>query len=287
MANNYFFDSLYLQILKEDMPFQIDFISLKGSFHSKQLGRKVGFRLVAPPDYKNADYKFPVLLMNDGQDYVPMKLEQTLQNAFASKAIASFVYVGVECNEDRIHEYGTASSSDFKGRGGKASLYARFIIDEFIPFLKGEFKVSLVGEDWVYCGLSLGGLSAFDIAYTHAKQFGKIGVFSGSFWWRKKAYVKKDLKDRSRIILEVIKNRAFAPHLKFWLQCGTEDETADRNNNGIIDAIDDTLDVIKELQLKGYSYPGDITYVQVEGGKHDLPTWGAQFPNFVRWAFGK
>ena len=31
--------------------------------------------------------------------YVPMNLEQTLQSAFRSKAIASFIYVGVECNE--------------------------------------------------------------------------------------------------------------------------------------------------------------------------------------------
>ncbi|WP_273569044.1 alpha/beta hydrolase [Maribacter halichondriae] len=154
-----------------------------------------------------------------------------------------------------------------------------------MPFLKGEFKVSLEGFDWIYCGMSLGGLSAFDIAYNHPLFFGKIGVFSGSFWWRKKAYVKKDIADRSRIILDVIKNGTPPKHLKFWLQTGTEDETADRNNNGIIDAIDDTLDVIKELQLKGYSYPGDITYVEIEGGKHDLPTWAIIFPDFLKWAF--
>lgn len=75
--------------------------------------------------------------------------------------------------------------------------------------------------------------------------------------------------------------------MKFWFQCGTLDETADRNQNGVIDAIDDTLDVIKELQEKGYSYPVDITYVQVEGGKHDLQTWAMVFPQFLEWAFFK
>jgi enterochelin esterase-like enzyme len=269
------------------MQFQTDFISLKGSFHSINLERKVAFRLMAPPNYKDSEKRYPVLLMNDGQDFSALHLEETLITSYKSKHLLPFIYIGVECNKDRIQEYGTASSADFKGRGSKAANYTRFIMEEFIPFLKGEFKVSHHGADWVFCGLSLGGLSALDIAYTHAFHFGKIGVFSGSFWWRKKAYVKKDPLDRSRIILDVVKKGHFAPHLKFWFQCGTEDETADRNHNGVIDAIDDTLDLIKELELKGYSYPGDITYLEIEGGKHDLPTWAAIFPEFISWAFHK
>ncbi len=269
------------------MPFQIDFISLKGSFFSKSLDRSVKFRWVAPPGYKDSPRPFPVLLMNDGQDFVSMGLEKTLAAVFADKSIVPFIYVGIETNENRIHEYGIASSSDYKGRGNRAKQYANFITEEFIPFLKKEFKVSPPASDWVFCGMSLGGLSAFDIAYNNPELFGKIGVFSGSFWWRNKPYIKKDQKDRSRIVLDVIKNAVHYPHLKFWFQCGTDDELADRNNNGLIDAIDDTLEVIKELQQKGYSYPGDISYVELEGGKHDLTTWGRIFPRFIKWAFQK
>ena len=259
------------------MQFHIDFISAKGSIFSQYLDRWVKFRFLAPADYWKASTTFPVLLMNDGQDFGPMRLEETLSKTFVDKKMRPFLYFGIECNENRIHEYGIASSADFKGRGGRADVYSRFILEEFLPFLKKEFKVSRNGADWVYCGMSLGGLSAFDIAYANPDKFGKIGVFSGSFWWRKKAYVKNDVADRSRMLLDVIKSQTFSRHLKFWLQTGTEDEKADRNGNGVIDAIDDTLDVIKELQAKGYSYPGDISYVEIEGGKHDLPTWGTVF----------
>ena len=269
------------------MNFQIDFISAKGHFYSKKLNRKVVFRFIAPGNYRKSEKPFPVLLMNDGQDYQNMKLEKRLTEAFADKTLNPFCYVGIECNDNRINEYGTASTPDFKDRGNKAAVYSSFVIEEFIPFLKSEFKLSENHIDWVYCGMSLGGLSALDIVYNNPAYFNKVGVFSGSFWWRKKAYIKGDKLDRSRIILDIIKHRASVASQKFWFQCGTADEAADRNNNGVIDAIDDTLDVIKELEKKGYSYPGDITYLEVKGGKHDLPTWGNAFPNFLKWAFKK
>ncbi len=269
------------------MRFQVDFISLKGSFSSRFLGRNVKFRLVAPPNYRNSETSFPVLLMNDGQDFRAMHLESTLVDAYKKNSIHPFIYIGLETNENRMYEYGTASSADYKRRGNKAMEYTKFIIDEFIPFLKEEFKVSHTSTDWVFCGMSLGGLSAFDIVFNHAHLFGKVGVFSGSFWWRKKAYVKKDLADRSRIVLNMVRDGDYSPHLKFWFQCGTEDEQADRNNNGIIDSIDDTQDLIKELKLKGYKYPEDITYTEIEGGRHDLPTWADVFPEFLQWAFKK
>tara|TARA_R110002012_G_scaffold253330_1_gene432346 strand:- start:10603 stop:11415 length:813 start_codon:yes stop_codon:yes gene_type:complete len=269
------------------MNFEIDYISAKGGFYSTFLQRRVTFRLVAPSMYTHASHRFPVLLMNDGQDYTQMNLEKILTAAFSDKKISPFVYVGIEANENRIQEYGTSISADFKGRGSKAPNYAKFIVEEFIPFLQKEYKISTNKEDWVYTGMSLGGLSAIDIVLNHSNTFGKVGVFSGSFWWRNKAYVKNDIADRSRIILQVIKNSKPATHLKFWFQCGSEDEKADRNGNGIIDAIDDTQEVIKELKLKGYKATKSISYVEISGGKHDLHTWSQVFPKFITWAFGK
>jgi enterochelin esterase-like enzyme len=266
------------------MDFKVEFISLKGNIFSDYLKRKVHFRWVAPPAYRDSNNEFPVLLMNDGQDFNAMALEKTLSASYTSRNIKPFIYVGIETNVQRIQEYGTSASADFKGRGKKAGDYSGFITEELIPFLKNEFRLSRKKEDWVICGMSLGGLSALDLAINHPEQFGKTGVFSGSFWWRRAPYVKNDNKDRSRIILDIIKESNFSPHLKFWFQCGTHDETADRNHNGVIDSIDDTKDVIRELEKIGYN---DISYVEIEGGRHDLQTWAKVFPDFLTWAFKK
>jgi len=260
--------------------------SARKKMFSAALGREITFRWAAPSDYLHSKLEYPVLLMNDGQDYEKLKLAQTLEESFNSNTVPPFIYIGIETNENRMKEYGIAASPDFKGRGARAKMYRDFIIKEFIPYLKVAFPVSKNGLDWVFCGMSLGGLSAFDIAYNNSSFFGKIGVFSGSFWWRSKPYVKNDWQDRSRMVLDVVKNGESSSHLKFWFQCGTLDERADRNKNGIIDAIDDTQDLIAELRIKNRRNLIDITYVEINGGKHDLPTWGKVFPRFINWAFG-
>jgi S-formylglutathione hydrolase FrmB len=81
-----------------------------------------------------------------------------------------------------------------------------------------------------------------------------------------------------------IRNCNYKSGLKFWLECGTADETADRNNNGIIDSIEDTLDLIAELKTKGYT-ENDLKYVEIDGGEHNFHTWKNAFPDFLEWVF--
>ena len=77
----------------------------------------------------------------------------------------------------------------------------------------------------------------------------------------------------------------YAPWLKFFFEVGTLDETADRNNNGVIDSIDDALGLIDELAAKGYDKTSDIKYVELQDGRHDVPTWANAFPAFLKWGW--
>lgn len=127
-----------------------------------------------------------------------------------------------------------------------------------------------------------------DIVWNYPHEFTRVGVFSGSFWWRDKDQDDADFdEDINRIMHKQVREGNYASWLKFYFQVGTLDETADRNNNGIIDAIDDTRALIDELVQKGYTKVVDIHYVELEDGRHDVPTWARAFPDFLVWGWGE
>jgi S-formylglutathione hydrolase FrmB len=182
-------------------------------------------------------------------------------------------------------EYGVAGIPDFKGRGANAGLFSRFVLGELIPLIQSKF-----GNEYrvkAYAGFSLGGLMALDIAWKHPGLVDKVGIFSGSLWWRSVDQDEEEYDDdKHRIMHQQIRLGEYVPGLKFFFQCGNMDETKDRNHNGIIDSIDDTRDLINELVSKGYHPESDIFYLEMPDGKHDVPTWGRAMPVFLRWAFG-
>jgi enterochelin esterase-like enzyme len=227
-----------------------------------------------------------LLLINDGQDLEVMNFESILNTLYEAKEIAPVFFVGLGCSKDRKHEYGTAKFLDSKGRGTKALLYHRFIFEELLPFIRSNYGVASFKEK-SFCGFSLGGLSALDIVWNHPAEFAKAGIFSGSLWWRTVSQSDPSFDEHNhRIMHNQIRNGEYYPWLKFFFETGTLDETADRNNNGIIDSIDDTKSLIEELVKKGYDPESDIRYLELKDGKHDVATWGRAFPEFLKWGWG-
>lgn len=226
-----------------------------------------------------------LLLLNDGQDLAAMQMDDILSQLYVKWKIEPTIVVGIQASADRVLEYGVAGRPDFKKRGSKAAAYTDFVMKELLPYLQDELKLNITGKR-AFAGCSLGGLTALDIAWNNSECFDMVGVFSGSFWWRKKD-LNEGYTEDDRILHEMIRESQEKPILKFWLMTGTADELADRNQNFIIDSIDDTIDVIKELVKKGYQRSTDITYYEMVGGKHDVDTWAKVMPAFLIWAFGK
>lgn len=226
-----------------------------------------------------------LLMINDGQDLPKMPFAEILENLYANKEIEHLFCIGIHCGPERKREYGTTYSADFEGRGDKAGLYSKFLFDELLPFVRKTYHLPSF-KDKSFAGFSLGGLSALDIVWNHATEFNKVGVFSGSLWWRRKAYDNGYNDETDRLMHLQIRKGIFHPWLKFFIQCGALDESEDRNNNGVIDSIDDALDLIFELKTKGYT-DEHIKYLLLEDGKHDVPTWATAFPDFLKWGWGK
>ncbi len=225
-----------------------------------------------------------LLLINDGQDLHKMPFEEILDELTSNGEIEPLICVGIHCGPERKREYGTAYSADFKGRGDKAGMYTKFVFDELLPFIRKKYNIPSFKEK-SFAGFSLGALSALDIVWNHASEFSRVGVFSGSLWWRRKGYDDGYDDENDRLMHLQVRMGTFYPWLKFFLQCGLMDEKEDRNKNGVIDSIDDALDLVVELKAKGYT-DEHIHYTELENGKHDVSTWAKALPEFLRWGWG-
>jgi enterochelin esterase-like enzyme len=255
-------------------------VSLSRSILSAFLHREVTLSVLLPIDY-NPDRTYPLQLFNDGQDFGALRLADTLKALQSTRQITPAVVVGIHANHDRLSEYGVAARPDYAGRGDKASSTTAFVLKELLPFLKQEYHVDVTGI--TYAGFSLGGLMALDVVLNHPQIFTNAGVFSGSLWWRRKA-LTEGYCDSDRIMHEQIRNAVKKPGLKFWFQCGTLDESDDRDGDGVIDSIQDTLECISALERAGYGWGRDVFYTEVHNGYHNPETWSAILPDFLKWA---
>ncbi len=226
-----------------------------------------------------------LLLINDGQDLPLMPFTDILFNLYNNNAIEPLMCVGIHCGTDRKNEYGTIVQKNYRGQGAKAQLYANFIMQELLPFIRNLYP-SYLFINKSFAGFSLGGLSALDIVLNHPHEFVSAGCFSGSFWWRSKGYGRDYNDDIDRIMQAQIRSLPLFEWLHFFFECGALDELADRNNNGIIDSIDDTLDLMKELKNKGYADDA-IKYIELPDGMHNVASWAKAFPYYLLWQWGK
>lgn len=247
---------------------------------SPKLNRQVFVDVFAPP---HLSHNHPLLILNDGQDAEAVHVKATLDKLWQRGELAPVIVACIHAG-DRMQEYGVATEPDFAGRGSRATQYTEFLLTELLPYLKGHYPFS--DNQVAIGGYSLGALSALDIAWNHPHIFNKVGAFSGSFWWRKVDAALKEFDEKQhRIMHNQIRTGEYKSNLKFWFQTGTKDEPFDRNGNGVIDSIDDTLDLITELTKKGYRPFHDIAYYEMKDGEHNQFTWGQAMPVFLKWAF--
>ena len=184
------------------------------SFHSNALHRTVVLDVVLPADYHHSTRSYKVLYMNDGQDLKRLHMTEVLEKVYRSAQVEPFVLVAIHCG-DRIQEYGTAAQADYAHRGAKAGAYTNFVLNELMPYIQENFRVLIGAENTAFCGFSLGGLSAFDIVWHHPGLFGKVGAFSGSFWWRRRAYENHYDDENDRIMHRLVRqstDKAPLPH---------------------------------------------------------------------------
>jgi enterochelin esterase-like enzyme len=253
------------------------------TLYSKHLQRNVKLHILHTPPPSDRSF-FNLLILNDGQDMDKLHVKKTVDSLYKKGEILPLVIIGVEAG-DRMQEYGVADKPDYLGRGSKAGLYDAFINDELYPYAKKESGVRKF-RSVVIAGCSMGGLSAFDIAWNHPDKISKVGVFSGSFWWRDKSSDDSSYSDeKNRIMYSKLKASRKKPGLQYWFYAGAAEEKSDRDKDSIIDVIDDTKDIVNLLIKKNVATTDGIVYKELPNGIHDYSSWSMVFPEFLIWAF--
>jgi len=251
---------------------------------SEFLGREVQVDFYLPKNIADPS-EMNMLLINDGQNMKELGLKKILEEMFSGEKIQPVLSVAIHASEQRKMEYGVAIEADYLGRGANASHYTSFVLKELLVFIRQRFP-QFYFRHKSFAGFSLGGLMALDIVWNYPEHFRSAGVFSGSLWWRNLDDKHEDYSDDiNRIMHQQIKNGSMHDGQKFFFSTGSLDETNDRNKNGIIDSIDDTVSLIADLESLGYQTGKDIRYINYEDGKHDIVTWSRAMPEFLNWAF--
>jgi len=249
---------------------------------SPQLGNTRTITVYLPPGYRD-DCEHPLLVVHDGQDMGAWKLADALAQHHAAGRVTPVV-AALPALPSRMQEYGTAGRPNGRGQGARAAEFQAFVTDTVVPLLRRRYQLARDPAHTALLGASLGGLSAFDLAWRRPDVFGLAGVFSGSFWWRT-SDASAAAQQATRIVHQIVRASAARPPLRLWFQAGTLDEEEDRDGNGVIDAIQDTTELIDELAAKGFSRGRDVVYRETAGGRHHPSTWAQELPEFLRWAY--
>jgi len=243
---------------------------LSDTFFMPQLNRYRRIWLYLPPDYSNSKKQYPVLYMHDGQNLFDAntsfagewQIDETLNNFFAlgDKGI---IVVGIDNGgEHRISEL-TSWTHPVYG-GGDGNKYAQFISETLKPYIDNHYRTLPDRLNTGVMGSSLGGLISFYMGVKYAKTFGKIGVFSPSFWFSDSCYL-------------IAKHTEKRYETKMYFLSGGKEGTEN-------EVVMDTQRMIDTLIAAGYR-ADEMKVVALPDGEHREWFWRREFPKAYQWLF--
>jgi predicted alpha/beta superfamily hydrolase len=164
------------------------------NLQSTVLGENRKIRLYTPENYNSSNSAYPVFYLLDGE-----------RHFFHVSSIASFlssvgkmpnmIIVAIE-NTDRIRDLSPTHTiigyneidSIFLASSGGSEKFFRFLSEELIPFVDGNYRTQPFRA---LCGQSLGGLFTIYTLLEHPQFFNAYIAISPALWWDDKAILKK------------------------------------------------------------------------------------------------
>ena len=226
------------------------------------------YQLYVPTQY-DAARPAGLIVFQDGSRYlgpeanIATLLDKLIHTGDLPPMVAVFVDPGAEGPGLPIYGGPGNRSVEYDSLG---DTYARFLIDELLPVALAGLKVTGDPAQRVICGLSSGGLCAFNAAWERPDAFGKVVSHCGSF-----------VNIRGGHGLASAVRRSERKPLKVFLQTGRHD----------LDIVFGCwLSANRELAA-ALDYRGYVHQLVVGEGGHSLAQGGALLPDTLRWLFNE
>lgn len=234
-----------------------------------------------PPGYDdaaNAERRYPVLYMHDGQNVFDprtafmgreWRADEVATDLIRAGVIPPIIIVGVWNTPERVADYTPDVDSeevrgDHKphGRGGEGARYLQWLATELKPFIDSHYRTRPARESTAIMGSSLGGIISLAAAEQHASTFGRVAAVSPSLWWNNGSVI-----DRWS---------ARAPAVdRLWVDMG------DRERAGLCDALRTFEQVVRP------AYGRSLHVEVIPGGTHDEPSWSARLGRILTFLFSE
>lgn len=233
-------------------------------FEMPQLGKTRRIRLLIPHDYNLTDKRYPVLYMHDAQNlfdkyspYGNWAIDEKLA-IMAEQGFADLIIVCIDHgNEHRIKEF--TPFRETKVGIGEGKKYLRFIADTLKPYVDSHFRTKSDQASTGIGGSSMGGLISAYAGAIYPEVFGRLLIFSPSFW------VAPDL-------YKEVAGTFNPDKTKVYLYGGGKEGASMLPN----------LQAFQEA-LKTTNYTVELSVDHM--GTHNESRWGMEFPKAIEWLF--
>lgn len=243
-------------------------------FRSRFLRNQRDLIVYLPSRYHEQPHRrFPVLYLQDGQNlfdaatsFVPgmdWHVGHTADDFILAGAVRPLIIVGIyNVGKSRVNEY-TPTKAPRLG-GGRADRYAKFLVQEVMPFIQREYRVLSDPRVTGIGGSSLGGLLSLYLGLKHPRIFGRIAALSPSVWWNQ------------RVIYRFAAAAPVEPRPRIWLDIGTKEGPR------IAQEVEQFRDILVQ---KGWQLGKDVFYQRVEGAEHNEAAWAERVGPFLQFLY--
>ncbi|RSK26525.1 esterase family protein [Bacillus sp. HMF5848] len=228
--------------------------------YSKELQETIELIVHLPPRFSTL-YKYDVLIVQDGQDYLQLGMLRGLTDSiFANSSYRPAVIVAIPYRDvtDRYEKY--------HPNGSKNNSYIRFLAHELVPYIDKEFPTYLMGSTRSLVGDSLAATVSLLTCLRYPHTFGNVILQS--------PYVNKT-------VLNTVKEWHQQHSIRMYHSIGKKEQDVITSKDKHVNFLEKNKQLYAQLVHK----INDYQYCENQDGTHTWTTWQTDLSDALEFIY--